>query len=181
MRITGHQRTDERAASTVPAPRPGGSGKILSSPDGHGIRWRDGERLETVFEERCDALRRAGRGDDLAVDGITARLTYAELDAQANRVARFLIRRPGVRPGDRLGLLFGDAADGDIGMLAVLKAHAVYVPLDPGFPPGRLSYIARDAGLRAVLSHSRLAGLVRETEQARRAGDERGDDEDVAL
>src|SRR5579871_606140 len=101
MRIIGREHIDERAASTVPAPRPGGNGngngKILSSPDGHGIRWRDGERLETVFEERCDALRRAGRGDDLAVDGITARLTYAELDAQANRVARFLIRRPGVR------------------------------------------------------------------------------------
>jgi non-ribosomal peptide synthetase-like protein len=170
MRITGHQRTDERAASTVPAPRPGGSGKILSSPDGHGIRWRDGERLETVFEERCDVLRRAGRGDDLAVDGITARLTYAELDAQANRVARFLIRRPGVRPGDRIGLLFDDAADGYIGMLAVLKAHAVYVPLDPGFPPGRLSYIASDAAVRTVLSTSRLAGLASEMAGGRRTG-----------
>ena len=50
--------------------------------------------------------------------------------------------------------------DGYICMLAVLKVHAVYVPMDPGFPADRISYIAADAGVRTVLSHSRLAGLV---------------------
>ena len=81
----------------------------------------------------------------------------AELDARANRLARFLVRR-GVRPGDRIGLLFDGAVDGYVGMLAVLKVHAAYVPLDAGFPADRLTFIAADAGVRLVLTHSRLAG-----------------------
>ena len=135
-------------------------GKILTSAGDNAFRWRHGERLEDLFEDHCDALRRAGRGGDLAVDGPAGRLTYDELDAAANRVARFLVRGLRVQPGDRVGLLFDDAVDGYICMLAVLKVHAVYVPMDPGFPADRISYIAADAGVRTVLSHSRLAGLV---------------------
>lgn len=134
--------------------------KILTSSGGNEIRWRHGERLADLFEEHCDELRRAGRGGDLAVDGPGGRLTYQELDAAANRVARFLVRGLRVRPGDRVGLLFDDPVDGYVCMLGALKAHAVYVPLDPGFPAERISYIAADAEVAAVLSHSRLAGLV---------------------
>ena len=54
------------------------------------IRWRDGERLEQLFEGRCDWLRRRGRGDHLAVDAADVTLSYAELDARANQLARFL-------------------------------------------------------------------------------------------
>jgi non-ribosomal peptide synthetase component F len=128
---------------------------ILKSADYQGIRWRQGERLEQLFEERCDALRRSRQdGGGLAVDGPAVRLTYAELDRRANKLARFLIRRRGVRPGDRIGLLFDEAADGYAGMLAVLKARAVYVPLDAGFPQDRLSYIISDASVRMMLTSS---------------------------
>jgi non-ribosomal peptide synthetase component F len=138
----------------------GADAKILTSPGDNAFRWRHGERLEDLFEDHCDALRRAGRGGDLAVDGPAGRLTYDELDAAANRVARFLVRGLRIQPGDRVGPLFDDAVDGYICMLAVLKVHAVYVPMDPGFPADRISYIAADAGVRTVLSHSRLAGLA---------------------
>src|SRR5215469_13267591 len=132
------------------------AGEILVAADAQRVRWRHGERLECLFEERCDTLPDGA----LAVDGPAGRLTYRELDARANRVARFLVRALGVRPGDRVGLLFDDAVDGYVCMLAVLKAHAVYVPMDPGFPADRISYIVADANVRTVLSHSRLAGLV---------------------
>jgi len=121
------------------------------------VQWREGDRLEHVYEARCDWLREHGRADRLAVDAGDLMLTYAELDARANQLARFLVRR-GVRPGDRIGLLFGQAVDSYVGMLAVLKAHAAYVPLDAAFPADRLAFIAADAGLRLVLTHSRLAG-----------------------
>jgi non-ribosomal peptide synthetase-like protein len=123
------------------------------------VRWRDGERLEQVFESRCDELRRQGQAGHLAVDAGDMTLTYAELDARANQLARFLVRR-GVRPGDRVGLLFDEAVDSYIGMLAVLKAHAAYVPLDAAFPADRLAFIAADAALRLVLTRSRLAGCL---------------------
>ncbi len=124
---------------------------------GDAVRWREGDRLERLFEARCDQLRERGRADRLAVDDGEVTLTYAELDARANRLARFLARR-GVRPGDRIGLLFDGAVDGYAGMLAVLKVQAAYVPLDAGFPADRLTFIAADAGVRLVLTHSRLAG-----------------------
>jgi non-ribosomal peptide synthetase component F len=138
----------------------GVGGRILTAAGDNRIRWKAGERLADLFEARCDGLRGSGRGGGLAVDGPAGRLTYDELDAAANQVARFLVRGLGVRPGDRVGLLLDDAVDGYVCMLGALKAHAVYVPLDPGFPPERISYIVSDAAVRVVLSHSRLAGLT---------------------
>ena len=132
-------------------------GRVLTSAGyDDSIRWREGDRLEWLFERRCDWLRRQGRGSHLAVDAMDGTLSYLGLDACANQLARFLVRQ-GVRPGDRIGLLSDRAVDGYLGMLAVLKARAAYVPLDPGYPPDRLSYITSDAGVRMVLSRSHLA------------------------
>ncbi|HEX3963666.1 MAG TPA: Pls/PosA family non-ribosomal peptide synthetase [Trebonia sp.] len=160
-RATGSQpATGQQMANLLADPGGRAEASVLVSADPEGIRWRPGERLEDLFEERCDQLRRACRDNDLIVDGPGGRMSYCELDAKANQLARFLVARQGVRPGDRVALLFDEAVDGYLGMLAVLKAHAAYVPLDPGFPPDRLAYIASDSGARTVLSHSRLARLV---------------------
>ncbi|MEU3352845.1 Pls/PosA family non-ribosomal peptide synthetase [Streptomyces sp. NPDC037389] len=123
--------------------------------DDGSARWRDGERLEHLFEERCDRLRAQGRENHLAVDAGAVTLTYAQLDDRANQLARLLLDR-GTRPGDRVGLLLDDAVDAYTGMLGVLKAHAVYVPLDTGYPADRLSYMVSDAAVRTVLTLSRL-------------------------
>ena len=145
------------AAQPYPGSRECLDGRVLAAAGyTDGARWREGDRLEHVFEDRCDELREQGRADHLAVDAGDVTLTYADLDAHANRLARFLVRH-GVRPGDRIGLLFDEAADSYAGMLAVLKAHAAYVPLDAAFPGDRLAFIAADASLRLVLTHSRLA------------------------
>src|ERR1700759_5124608 len=105
---------------------------VTGGSDDDSIRWRPGERLEHLFEERCDWLRRQGQAGHLAVDAAGGSLSYTELDARANRLARFLIRQ-GVKPGDRIGLLSGVAVDGYAGMLAVLKAPATLVPLSASF------------------------------------------------
>jgi non-ribosomal peptide synthetase-like protein len=123
------------------------------------IRWRSGERLEHLFEQRCDWLRRQGQAGHLVMDAAGGSLTYTELDARANQLARFLIRQ-GVQPGDRIGLLTGVAVDGYVGMLAALKAHAAFVPLDASFPADRVAYIASDAGIRLILTHSHIAARL---------------------
>ncbi len=127
----------------------------------HTIRWRPGERLDHLFEDRCDRMQHSDmqRRGQLAVDTDETVLTYDQLDALANKLARYLLAR-GARPGDRIGLLLDSAACSYVGMLAVLKIHAVYVPLDAGFPPDRLSYIVGDAGVSMVLSRSRLHDRV---------------------
>ncbi len=86
-------------------------------------------------------------------------LTHDQLDARANQLARHLLAR-GARAGDRIGLLFDHAVHSYVGMLAVLKINAAYVPLDVGFPPDRLSYIVGDAGVGMVLTLSHLRDRV---------------------
>ena len=142
---------DSRAISLLGAPAPGGA-----------IRWRPGERLEHLFERRCDELAEQGREETLAVDGPAGRLTYAELDRRANQLARFLARRHGLGPGDRVALVFDAPVLGYVGMLAVLKLGAAFVPLDPGFPADRLAYITEDAGVAVLLSESSLDDLLGE-------------------
>ncbi|MGY3565289.1 Pls/PosA family non-ribosomal peptide synthetase [Sinomonas sp. RB5] len=126
-----------------------------------GIRWHPGERLETLFEEVCDSLRTAGHGGRLAVDAGALTLTYDQLDAWTNRLARRL-RARGVSAGDRLALLFDQPVFAYAAMLAVLKVHAAYVPLDVAFPPERISYIVDDAGVTTLLSQSHLRDVVPE-------------------
>ena len=126
---------------------------------GHAPRWRTGERLDHLFEARCDGNRKNGRGDHLAVNAGDVVLTYDQLDARANQLARHLLAC-GAQTGDRIGLLFDQSVQSYVGMLAVLKINAAYVPLDVGFPLDRLSYIVQDAGVRLVLSLSHLRERV---------------------
>jgi non-ribosomal peptide synthetase-like protein len=112
-----------------------------------------------LFEEICDRLRGAGWSDQLAVDTGAVALTFEELDGRANQLARFLIAE-GARAGDRIALLFDQPVYSYIGMLAVLKINAAYVPLDTGFPSDRISYIVADAGVDLVLTESWAAEQV---------------------
>ena len=137
-------------------------GTVLTSaaPD-QAARWHQGERLDQLFEDRCDRLRTEGRGAQLAVDAGDTVLSYPELDGRANQLARYLLAC-GARPGDRIALLFDQPWRAYVAMLAVLKIHAAYVPLDPGFPPDRLKYIVEDADVAMVLSLSHLKDLLPE-------------------
>ena len=92
----------------------------------------------------------------LAVTAAGASLTHAELDARSNRMARVL-RRAGVGRGAMVGLCLGRSAEMVVALLAVLKAGAAYVPLDPGYPRDRLEYMAKDAQLAMLVTESSQA------------------------
>lgn len=77
--------------------------------------------------------------------------TYAELDATANQVAR-LLQAHGVRHGDRVGLYLEKSLEALVGLYGILRAGGTYVPLDPAAPAPRLGSIARDAGLRVLIT-----------------------------
>ena len=83
-------------------------------------------------------------------------LSYGELATWSNRIAHELIAR-GVEPGDRVGLCLARGGDLLPALLAVLKAGAAYVPLDPAFPAERLAFMAADSGLRLVVTQGGLA------------------------
>ncbi|HYH82920.1 MAG TPA: amino acid adenylation domain-containing protein, partial [Longimicrobium sp.] len=96
------------------------------------------------------AARVARNPDAMAVEFGAAALTYAELDARANDVARRL-RAAGIGAEGRVGVSMERSAELIVAMLGVLKAGAAYVPLDPSYPAERLAFMLEDAGVGALL------------------------------
>ncbi len=83
-------------------------------------------------------------------------LSYLELDARVNQLARHLMAR-GVRPGDLVGIYFSRSEKPILSILAALKAGAAYVPIDPSCPADRARHIFTEAGVSLLLSEKTLA------------------------
>lgn len=81
------------------------------------------------------------------------RWTYAQLDAEGNRIAHLLISH-NVKPGDLVAVCFEKCPEASIAMLGILKAGAAFVALDPGAPTARKSFIVQDSGAKALLTMS---------------------------
>ncbi|MEU9316906.1 amino acid adenylation domain-containing protein [Streptomyces sp. NPDC048295] len=96
----------------------------------------------------------------LVADGAT--VTFAELDKRAGRLAH-LLRGLGAGPGSVVGVLLDRGIDLPVALLAVWKAGAAYLPLDPSFPAARVGSVLADAGAMLLLTRSehreRLAGV----------------------
>ncbi|CCD85602.1 putative Non-ribosomal peptide synthase:Amino acid adenylation (Modular protein) [Bradyrhizobium sp. ORS 285] len=101
--------------------------------------------------ERQAAMARAA----IALVTENERISYAELNRRANRLARQL-RARGVDLDVPVGLAFERGIDMIVAVLAVLKAGAGYLPLDPDYPSQRLAMMLRDSGARLVLTMSAL-------------------------
>jgi amino acid adenylation domain-containing protein/natural product biosynthesis luciferase-like monooxygenase protein len=89
--------------------------------------------------------------DAVALELGACTMGYGELDARSNRLANHLLACHGLRPEERVGLCMEPGFDMIVGMLAILKAGACYVPIEPSLPPARIGYMVRDAGIRVAL------------------------------
>jgi amino acid adenylation domain-containing protein len=90
------------------------------------------------------------------------RLSYGELDEASNRLGRLLIDA-GCRRGDRVALLLSRTPMAIIAMLSVLKAGAIYVPLDPAGPAARLARMLEASDCRCILASGSTGNLLRDT------------------
>ncbi|MEV1046929.1 amino acid adenylation domain-containing protein [Streptomyces sp. NPDC049916] len=131
-------------------PAEGGARRVLGAPEHAGPPVA--RRIDAVFAEHV-----AARPGAPALTSGTVTLSYAELDARSEVLADGLYAH-GVRPGDLVGLCLPRSTDLVAVMLAVLKADAVYVPLDPEHPADRRERTAKDAGLRLTVEDP--AGLT---------------------
>jgi amino acid adenylation domain-containing protein len=93
-----------------------------------------------------------------AVVSAEERLTYADLNGRANRLAHHL-RALGIGVETRVAICLERSTAMVVAVLAVLKAGGAYVPLDPAQPAERLAFLLDDCGAAAVLTQERLAGL----------------------
>jgi amino acid adenylation domain-containing protein len=153
-RIAGHLRTLLAAALAEPD-RPVGDLDLLLPPE---LELLD--RLNATARPRpattvLDLVRAAAEAtpDAVAVSADDGTLTYRELVAAAHRIGHGL-RRRGVSPGDLVGLCARRGVELVAGVLGILAAGAAYLPLDPTYPPGRLEFIATDAGTKLILGHA---------------------------
>ncbi|HEY3699042.1 MAG TPA: MupA/Atu3671 family FMN-dependent luciferase-like monooxygenase, partial [Spongiibacteraceae bacterium] len=111
--------------------------------------------VHQLFERQADAV---PERDACLFEG--KKLSYRELNARANQLARYLHSR-GVQPGDLVGVLVERSLDMLIALYAVHKAGCAYVPLDPAYPRDRLAYMAEDAELRTVITQRSFLDFVK--------------------
>jgi amino acid adenylation domain-containing protein len=96
--------------------------------------------------------------DAIAVEAGESRLTYRQLDEASNRVAHALHSK-GIGPGRFTAICLNRGVDLVIAMLGAAKSGASYVPLDPRYPPHRLSFMLQDSGCNCVLTEPAFAEL----------------------
>ncbi|MGO1000206.1 amino acid adenylation domain-containing protein [Lysobacter sp. CA196] len=113
--------------------------------------------VHSVFERQA-----AATPDAVALLHDDQRLSYAELNRRANRLAHHL-RDRGVGPGQRVALCMERSMELVIAWLAILKAGAAYVPLDTGYPAARLARLLDDAAPALLLTQQRLKAQLPES------------------
>jgi amino acid adenylation domain-containing protein len=138
---------------------PIGQADILSGEEAAALRsWNQTAvplpqtTVHALFEQQADT-----RPDAIALISGTEQWTYGQLDAQANRLAHAL--RTSGDTDDVIGIRLPRSPELIIAVLAVLKAGAGYLVLDPQFPEPRLAAIATQARLRTVITESDFTGL----------------------
>ncbi|HWJ51150.1 MAG TPA: amino acid adenylation domain-containing protein [Solirubrobacteraceae bacterium] len=93
------------------------------------------------------------------------RVTFAELNRRANRIAS-LLRDQGVEPGKLVGILMQKSLDLVATVLGVMKAGGAYVPLDPMYPADRLEFMLADSKPDVLVTHSLVPGPLPQTDAA---------------
>jgi amino acid adenylation domain-containing protein len=132
------------------------------------IEWNDtttdyprDSNIAEVFQQQA-----ATHLDQIAVLFEDRSFSYRELDNNANLLAKQLIAL-GVRKGETVGLLMERCLEFSVAFLGIAKAGCVSVPLDPGYPSERLSYMIEDCGAKVLVTSRSLLELAKSlTKQA---------------
>ncbi|MFC4590846.1 non-ribosomal peptide synthetase [Sphaerisporangium corydalis] len=163
-RMAGHYLTLLRSLADDPAARLSRAG-MLSEAERRRmlVDWNDTQGPfpadQTIHQ--LIAAQAAIRPDEPAVvhDGRT--LTHRALDQRANQLAHHL-RTHGIGPETLVAVLLDRTPDLIVTLLAILKAGAAYVPLDPDYPADRLTYMLDDTAAPLVITQESLAGRLPE-------------------
>lgn len=128
--------------------------RVLESFQGEARAFPLDRTLIDLFSERA-----AAAPDRLGLIYEGQELTYGELRRRAATVARQLLDAQDIRPGDRVGLMVDRSEASVIGLLGVLMAGGVFVPLDPSYPRQRLELMLADSECKVVLAQPKYRAL----------------------
>ena len=142
-------RPDARL-SDLPILTPSEERLILHEWNNTAVDYRREKRIHDFIEEQAQRT-----PEDVAMVFRDQQITYGELDRKADQLARYLVHL-GIGAGDRVGIFMRRSLEMMVGLLAVLKAGAAYVPLDPSYPAERLKNVLQDAQPAAILTQERL-------------------------
>jgi len=148
---------DQRTAPMLlaaPLPDAAEQTRILRDWNATGADYPEAAPLAEMFARQV-----AVRPEAACVVAEDGELSFAELNRRANRLAHALIAA-GVGPDDLVGLCAERGAAMMVALLAILKAGAGYLPLDPALPEARLEYMIRDARPRAIVTLAHLTGAL---------------------
>jgi len=132
---------------------------LLSQAERHQllVEWNDTKTdypahryIQELFEQQVERA-----PDTVALICEDRRVTYRELNSQANQLAHYLQRR-GVGPDTRVGLCLARSPEMIVALLGILKAGGAYVPLDPDYPQARLKFMLEDARVPVLLTQMAL-------------------------
>lgn len=158
VRMAGHLQT-LLTSLVADATQPVAQLSLLTATEGQQllVEWNDTAAVypEHLCIHQLIEQQVARTPQSVAVSFGTQHLTYQELDARANQVARHLCHL-GVRPDDLVGIYIERSFEMVVGLLGILKAGGAYVPLDPHFPAERLTFMLEDANAQLLLTSSSL-------------------------
>lgn len=140
--------------SEVPSREQGHDHHAYTELGGSGVRPPLQRRMHHYFEATCDRL-----PNQTALEWEDGIATYRELDEAANRMAHLIRSRYEVA-GRRVGLLVPRSRDLYVALLAIQKAGAAWVPIDPSSPADRIEYFAQDSDLALLLTTSEFTGVL---------------------
>ncbi|HEU0300786.1 MAG TPA: amino acid adenylation domain-containing protein, partial [Longimicrobium sp.] len=136
--------------SRLPLLTPAERGQVAAESRGPATAYPADATVHGLFQAQA---RRTP--DAVALVCEDGRITFAELDRRAERIAAFL-RGRGVGPETLVGVCVERSAEMVAGLLGVLRAGGAYVPLDPGYPAERLAFMLEDSGVAVLLTQARL-------------------------
>lgn len=156
--LTAAQADPAQAIGTLPLVTPDKQRRIVEEWNDTDAPVRRDMCIHQLFTEQVQRT-----PDGIAVTCRDKVLSYAQLDARSNQLARHL-RILGVGPDILVGLNAGRSVDLLVAMVAIHKAGGAYVPIDPTYPPDRIAHMIRDSRTAIIITDSDLVGSLPPTD-----------------
>ncbi|RON69757.1 non-ribosomal peptide synthetase [Pseudomonas fluorescens] len=152
--VTALEQAPQRPLNRLPILSVAEYERLLVGFNQHSAAYPRGATIHRLVEAQAEQ-----QPDAMAVVQGAQQLTYAQLNQRANRLAHHLLGL-GVQPDDRIAVCLRRSPDMLVALLAILKAGAGYVPVDPAYPAQRIAYLLQDSDPVAVLAQASTRDLL---------------------